>query len=273
MLVRKPFFVSCIINLLFCLSLSCQEARESVSFECILDKSLTFAILQDESNLYCYKAFNLEFSPIHMQARWVGYFVSRERLETKSLKRQGIGFEKDEKIRGGSANNDDYRRSGYDRGHLTPARDMAFSKETFLESFLFSNISPQTPSFNRGKWAELEKFVRKLAKKYEMLYVVTGPILPNYEYDENSECKTIGENKVFVPFYFFKALLFYSKEKVEAIAFIMPNKKLKENLSFFACSVDYMEEIVGIDVFASLPDEIEERVEKEYDEEFWFCND
>ena len=265
MRLKKYFFILLSFNLFFWLS--CQEKEKDDRLECILDNALTFASLQDENNLYSYKAFNLEFSPIHMQARWVGYFVSRERLEAKSMKRKGIGFEKDERIRGGSAEDSDYKRSGYDRGHLVPARDMAFSKDAFLESFLFSNISPQAPSFNRGKWGELEKFVRKLATKYDMLYVITGPILPNTESDE---WESIGANKVFVPLYFFKALLFYSKEKVEAIAFIMPNKKLKESLDFFACSVDYMEEVVGLDVFASLPDEIEEMAEKEYNEAFWF---
>ncbi|MGP1438332.1 MAG: DNA/RNA non-specific endonuclease [Treponema sp.] len=240
-------------------------ATSESQVELIINQALTFATSLDANNMYEYKAFNLEFSPKDKQARWVGYFISRERLEGEKIKRKGFSFLEDKKIVGGSANNDDYKGSGYDRGHLVPARDMAFSKETLKESFLFSNISPQVPKFNRGKWSELESYVRDMAKKYELIYVITGPI-----FDE--EDAKIGMNAVSVPSYFFKALLFYTSSKIEAIGFIMPNQKLKENLETFACSIDSLELLVDIDVFASLPDEIEEIVEKSYNKEFWFEN-
>lgn len=231
--------------------------------EAIFDVSLTFATPIDIDNVYEYQAFNLEFSPANKQARWVGYFITRERLESTKIKRKGFSFLEDKKIKEGNANDSDYRNSGYDRGHLVPARDMAFSKETLKESFLFSNISPQLPKFNRGKWAELESYVREMAKKHGIIYVITGPV-----FDENDE--KIGMNAVSVPSYFFKALLFYVANKVEAIGFIMPNQKLNEELECFACSIDSLEFLVDIDVFASLPDDIEEIAEKSYSKEFWF---
>lgn len=239
------------------------EASPQESSNPIFDVSLTFAIPFDIGNVYEYQAFNLEFSPNNKQARWVGYFISRERLEMPKIKRKGFSFLEDKKIKEGSADDNDYKHSGYDRGHLVPARDMAFSKETLKESFLFSNISPQLPKFNRGKWSELESYVRDMAKKYELLYVITGPI-----FDETD--KKIGSNAVSVPSYFFKALLFYSASKVEAIGFIMPNQKITESLEYFACSIDSLEFLVEIDVFASLPDDIEEIAEKSYSKEFWF---
>ncbi len=225
---------------------------------------LTMARLLDESNLYKYLAMNIEFYPQHKQARWVGYFISRERLEGEHFKRKGIAFVSDGQIKGGSACDADYRKSGYDRGHLAPARDMAFSKETLTQSFLFSNISPQKPKFNRGKWAELENYAREQAMKRDVIVVITGPIFSD-EIDES-----IGRNKVSVPHAFFKALLFYSKERVEAIGFVMPNDKLKEELETYACSVDYMEEIANIDVFPALSDEVEEASEASVNWDFWF---
>ena len=231
--------------------------------EAIFDSSLTFAIPIDVNSVYEYQAFNLEFSPSNKQARWVGYFITRERLEEIKIKRTGFSFSEDKRIKEGSAVDSDYKRSGYDRGHLVPARDMAFSKETLKESFLFSNISPQLPKFNRGKWAELESYVREMAKKHGLIYVITGPI-----FDETDE--KIGANAVSVPSYFFKALLFYTSSEVEAIGFIMPNQKINEELECFACSIDNLEFLVDIDVFASLPDDIEEIAEKSYSKEFWF---
>ena len=66
-----------------------------------------------------------------------------------------------------------------------------------------SNMSPQTPAFNRGGWAKLEAFVRTLAAKAETLYIVTGPVLEKKAGDYGS----IGENCVSVPEFYYKALL------------------------------------------------------------------
>ena len=235
-----------------------------------IDENLTLADVLDESCLYKYTAMTIEFLPDKKQARWVGYFISKERLEADKVSRKHCAFTEDERIKGGSANDEDYRRSGYDRGHLAPARDMAFSSTTLRESFLFSNISPQVPKFNRGKWSELEKFVRSMAEKYELLYVITGPIFEEKR-EEFEESKTIGKNKVAVPKAFFKALLFYGNGRAEAVGFIMPNEKLKEKINTFACSIDEAEEKTKIDFFPFLPDEIENMIEKTYDSSFWFA--
>ena len=253
---------------IFFFSLLCSFffAKEDENIQCAsskIDERLTHALSLKDDDVYEYSAFSLEFSHIHMQPRWVGYFISKERLESKKFARHGFSFTPDKNIKGGTANNEDYRKSGYDRGHLASARDMAFSLESLKESFLFSNICPQAPRLNRGKWLELEKFARKMAKKYGLIYVITGPIF-------SDEPKTIGNSSVAVPSHFFKALLFCSPENVQAVGFVMPNENLKEALSFFACSIDDMEEKASIDVFASLQDEIEEKAESSFDALFWF---
>ena len=73
-------------------------------------------------------------------------------------------FKPDPKIEEGSSSLNDYRNSGYDRGHLCPAADMRMSPGSMLETFYLSNISPQNPSFNRGIWSSLESVVRDWAK-------------------------------------------------------------------------------------------------------------
>ena len=77
-----------------------------------------------------------------------------------------------------NATTGDYRRSGYDRGHLAPAADMAFSRQTMADSFFMSNMSPQKPAFNREIWKDLEALVRSFAITEQKIVVVTGPILP-----------------------------------------------------------------------------------------------
>ena len=222
--------------------------------------NISFTISLDENNQLSARIIDQETGN---QSNTTISLVSRTLEERLVTDQYDISDKEDKKIKGGSADDNDYKHSGYDRGHLVPARDMAFSKETLKESFLFSNISPQVPKFNRGKWAELEGYVREMAKKCGLIYVITGPI-----FDESDE--KIGKNNVSVPSYFFKALLFYTSSEVEAIGFIMPNQKLDENLEYFACSIDMLELLIDIDVFASLPDDIEEVTEKNYSKEFWF---
>lgn len=228
-----------------------------------LNEVLTFALPINEENIYQYSGHNLEFSPEHLQARWVGYFLTKEKLQERKVKRSSKFYE-DKKIKDGCAKNSDYKNSGYDRGHLAPAADMLYSKEAAEDSFLLSNISPQTPGFNRGKWLELETFVRKKAEEYGTLYILTGPVL------NSKQQKTIGKSGVTVPEYFYKALLVYTDNFKEAIGFIMPNTKLYDNLSAYACPVDEVEIFSGIDFFSCLSDDEEEKIENSYNYEFWF---
>ncbi len=44
----------------------------------------------------------------------------------------------------------DYKGCGYDRGHLTPAANHVSGEKGMADTFLLSNVSPQSPSFNRG---------------------------------------------------------------------------------------------------------------------------
>jgi endonuclease G len=83
----------------------------------------------------------------------------------------------------------DYQKSGYDRGHLAPAEDMWYSMETMVQSFFYSNMSPQLPRFNLGVWKKLEMQMRNWAVEYDNLYVVTGPIL-------SDSIKDLGPHRV-----------------------------------------------------------------------------
>ena len=155
----------------------------------------------DDRELRFFPGYALCYRESYEQAEWVAYTLTPEKL-IKNTKRTGE-FREDPEISTGSALPEDYRFSGYDRGHLAPAADFAYSLETMTDSFFMSNMSPQTPAFNRGGWAKLESFVRTLAAKAETLYIVTGPVLEK----DAGEYGSIGENCVSVPEYFYKALL------------------------------------------------------------------
>ena len=196
--------------------------------------------------------YSLSYSENHEQAEWVAYELSRERVSGSAERTNN--FRVDRKVNSGSAVLNDYKGSGYDRGHLVPAGDVRFSKLAMSESFYLSNISPQTPSFNQGIWKKLEKQVRTWAYENEHLYIITAGVL--------SSCSsTIGHNKVGVPDYYYKVILDYNEPEIKAIALVLPNKKGTQQLSYYVTSIDYVESITGIDFFPELPDYLEDKLE------------
>jgi endonuclease G len=104
-----------------------------------------------------HNSYILEYSEQHEQARWVVYRLCPREFNTK-LKRAD-NFRPDPLVITGSADNQDYTKCGYDRGHLKPANDSKTSLTDMSESFYYSNMSPQEPSFNRGIWKDLEEKV------------------------------------------------------------------------------------------------------------------
>lgn len=196
--------------------------------------------------------FSLLYNETHEQAAWVGYVLRASQLGDGVERKDN--FRVDPKIATGSATPNDYRRSGYDRGHLAPAADLAWSDAAMDDSFYMSNMSPQVPGHNRGVWKRLEEHVRDWARASDSLYVITGPIL-------KPGLPTIGSNNVSVPEAYFKAIFHYQGEASKCIAFIVPNEASSEPLQHFAVNVDSVEQITGLDLFYAVEDELEEQIE------------
>ena len=161
-----------------------------------------------------------------------------------------------------SATTDDYKNSGWDRGHMAPAADMKWHPQAMKESFYLSNVCPQNRNLNGGVWKDLEEQVRDLAAQKGSIYVVCGPIV-------SDDYQTIGVNKVVVPSAFFKVLLQEENGKIYTIGFVYENVAGRRPMSTYAMTVDEVEELTGIDFFPSLPDRIEKRVEAEVDFTKW----
>lgn len=208
-----------------------------------------------------HKGYTLCYNNSTRNAHWVGYELTDE--EAQGVVERGENFCCDPLVRGAQATDDDYRGSGWDRGHLAPAADMKWSKEAMDESFYLSNVSPQNRNLNRGVWKKLEELCRDKAELYGRVVIVTGPVF------YNNHPKTIGKKRVAVPDAFFKVLLSDYNGTYRTIGFLMENKAGKKGLKEYAKSVDEIEEITGIDFFSALPDDTEERVEKAYSTAFW----
>lgn len=196
------------------------------------------------------------------QAKWVAYRLTAEMCNNNEEERTD-DFREDKAIKTGSAVPEDYKKSGYDRGHLCPAGDMAWSEIAMSESFYMSNMSPQAPKFNRGIWKTLESQVRNWAKKEEELYIVTAGVL-------EKGLPTIGDkNKIAIPKYYYKIVLdVFGKEK-KAIAFVMPNEGSKQNIFDFAVTIDSVERLTQINFFPALPDTLENNLESNLNVDLW----
>lgn len=204
--------------------------------------------------------YTLSYSEKHEQAEWVAYELTKNQLSR--IHHERPYFTTDTKVNSKSAEWWNYKNSGYDKGHLCPAGDRKFSKKAYDDTFLTSNISPQKHDFNAGIWNRLEQKTRYWAKKYDKLYVITGGVLTD-------NLKTIGDEKVSVPTHFYKILLDYTQPEIKAIAFLMPHKESKKPLYEFVVSIDMIEQVTGIDFFAGLPDDLENRLERSDSYKTW----
>ncbi|MEL7378473.1 MAG: DNA/RNA non-specific endonuclease, partial [Bacteroidota bacterium] len=165
-----------------------------------------------------HQGFSLSYDNNWEQAEWTAHILTASQLRQQWNRRQD-NWRKDDMVRGGTASTNDYRGSGYDRGHLVPFADLAWNAEWADESFMMSNISPQARQFNQGIWRELEELTRDWAKKFDRLYVITGPVMTR---DPKGE---IGrETKVAIPAAYFKVLLDLEDPEQKGIGFILPNQ-------------------------------------------------
>ncbi len=217
----------------------------------------------DSHEVHEYAGFSLCYRENYEQAEWVAYEINTAELVKEASRTDD--FRPDPKISTGSATLADYRGSGYDRGHLAPAADLAFSKETMSESFYMSNMSPQAGGFNRGVWKDLEAEVREWAEEFGSVYVISGPVLDKAEYP------TIGENQVAVPEYYYKVLFAPQGRDgaPEMIGFLMANQKTKEDYLTFAVPVDEIEELTGLDFFHNIEDDAESVLESRVNLSSW----
>jgi len=219
-----------------------------------------------------HSAMVLSYAEEYEQARWVAHIIRPEVADGRGARTND--FREDPLVATGSAVEADYFLKylqadstykydgfGWDRGHLAPSADFRWSERALSESYFYSNMSPQLGDFNRDGWAELEGMLRGYVdRSCRQLYVVTGGVL-----QEGLAVVERGVNKVSVPEQYYKVVL--DLEARKAIAFLMPNEKLRYPIEHYAVSVDAVEELTGLDFFNLVDGQ--EQLEAEADTEYW----
>jgi endonuclease G len=176
-----------------------------------------------------------------------------------SVAKRPAKFSVDPRSKAG-VDHDDYTGSGYDRGHMAPNHIIAkcYGDAGQLESFLVTNICPQTAVLNQQVWEGLERLEGDVYPlEFGNVWVMDGPI-----FDANP--KTIGVHKVQVPVAFYKILIENHTGVIRTMQVIMPQDVVssdKGNLAKFMVSIRDIEAKTGLDFFPDLPQEEQDRLE------------
>jgi endonuclease G, mitochondrial len=148
----------------------------------------------------------------------------------------------------------DYTGSGYQRGHMAPNKAIAedFGEEAQLQTFLLSNICPQTAELNEHVWENLEVSERKYADRFEEVWVIDGPIFA----DLNGGHTDRLASRIAVPSAFYKILIDEQDHRggrPRMFSVIMPqNVKGTDLPQQFLTSVSEIEKETHLDFFWKL---------------------
>ena len=156
-----------------------------------------------------------------------------------------------------------FKKSGFDRGHLVASHDRVYSREANEQTFYYSNMSPQLPSFNQKYWAKLEKQVQDWGRNKsfrDVLYVAKGGTIRDDQV-ENTKVK----GRIVVPKYYWMAMVVKKGGTYHGLAFWLEHKEwnMKTPMMTVAISIDELEKKLGFDLFHNFPDEIENKFEAE----------
>lgn len=172
---------------------------------------LTNQKMAPKTRLLCYSDFAVLHSGITHGPLWSAEHLTRDHIEAaEDMVRTNKFFEDARLPEGEGATLADYKRSGYDRGHMSPAGNR-WNPEAMAQSFSLANVVPQDRQNNERLWARIETAVRKLALRYDDTYVVTGPMF------SGQQLRTIGPTGVFVPTQLFKVVYVPSRQLAFAV--------------------------------------------------------
>lgn len=208
------------------------------------------------------EGFTVGYSERHRTPIWVAYRLMETDL--RSSPPRPDRFTADGRTRNPVAH-DEYRDTGYDRGHMAPNYAIAtrFGRAGQRETFRMSNICPQRPGLNRGLWRRLEQRVaRDFAQRRGEVWVLCGPV-----FEPPDDALPSG---VAIPDRFFKIVVDETDDALAVFAVLVPQEVLgHERIARYLVSVDRIEALTGIDFFPELPDGVETALESRAATRLW----
>lgn len=253
-MAARAFLIACLVLLLVgpafadCADEYYQGAAPRVSQNAAAQNATQNAAQYATSEVreLCYDDFTVGHSPLTHTPLWSAEHLTANEIDAAAALDRRDAFHAEASLpHSERAELIDYRRSGYDRGHMAPSGDMP-TAHAQAQSFTLANMVPQAASLNRGLWEEIEVAVREMAETEGELFIVTGPI---FDADGASL-----NGRVRVPRALFKAV--YDPRRRQAAAYVADNAA---GARYRVISIAQLAAMIGFDVFPSLPVSIKAR--------------
>lgn len=208
--------------------------------------NFTNQALARDTQALCFDGFTVMYSGITRTPLWSAEHLTKDRLErAMTLDRQNNFHEEEQLPYNERATLEDYKGSGFDRGHLSPNGDMGSRAQQF-NSFSLANIIPQNSYHNQNPWRLLEEVTRELVKQEGEAYVITGAAF------RGSGIRKIGN--VLVPSDVYK-VVYFPNRKAAGVYFSPNDQSGQVNV----ISLAELNAQIGLDLFPSLPDSVKQQ--------------
>lgn len=236
------------------------------------------ASTRDKDNFLMDKAhYALSYNNTKATPNWVSWCLTKNDIGQAARK----PFHPDESLPRGftMVTPEDYNGGGFDRGHMCPHSDRSADDDMSNETFLMSNMIPQSANVNQKAWDQLESYCRDLVEhKNKVLYIVDGPAGVGGT-GKNGTKTVIGHaHRVTVPAQCWKVIMVLDAAKAgdpaqvdsstRLIAVIMPNDMtVGEDWASFRVPVRDVEALTGYKFFDRVPSQIIEPLKQNADTE------
>ncbi|MBL8920069.1 MAG: DNA/RNA non-specific endonuclease [Myxococcaceae bacterium] len=212
--------------------------------------------------------FVVSYDTVRKTPRWVSWRLDTTWLGTAT---RATSFRRDAQLplSAGQARDEDFRNSGFERGHLCPSADRTNTDPDNDATFVFTNVVPQTRASNGGTWATLEDEARAQARLGKTVFLVAGPLF-------GVTPQSIGAG-VPVPTSTFKVAVIVDGQvgaapsvttSTRVIAVVVPNTaSVSGSWRAFRVSVRSVEQATGLDFLSDVPRAVQDVVETRVDAE------
>lgn len=213
------------------------------------------------------QCYDVGYSNVRANPLWVAYRVS-DHQDGQVDKRQEK-FITDTRT-SAKIVHEHYNHSGYDRGHMAPNHAIAVmcDDEAQKETFLLSNITPQSKALNQRWWERLERVeLSYFTHTFKEVWVIDGPVFGDHPV-------TLPNGPVQVPDACYKIFIARKADQLHVLAFLADQGvKGDEPLSQYRVSINDIESRVGLDFLASLPDELKHKLQQDKTDTAWNLSD
>lgn len=168
----------------------------------------------------------------------------------------------------------DYDEPTFDQGHLTPSDDQSTSVRAMVNTYFYTNMTPQFARFNQVTWRRLEAVVHNWARPGRTLYVITGSIMDR-DNDGLRDSDSVAERvqprhgrpaRVAIPSAFYKIIAYRRTDgRIATLSIALPHegtsltgRALGQHFKAHVTTISALERLTGFDFFPDGADIVEE---------------